>query len=223
MSEFDPIADDPARPGCESGQAALQRLLDGQPDWDTLEAAAHRAACVDCREELRLARSFAAAAAPIVPSDLAGKVLTAAIGADRRRRYVRYAGVGLALAASVFFAVVALQPPAQAITETRTIARLPGPKDTGIPQKPLGTSVLEARDAIVALTRRAAAETRETSATLMPNPKFGALPTAGDGLDPLADARAGAARSVEPLTHSARRALNLFLRAAEPSNKSAVQ
>jgi len=49
------------------------------------------------------------------------------------------------------------------------------------------------------------------------------MPDAGAGLEPLADARAGAARSVEPLPTSARRALTLFLRAAAPPNKQAVQ
>jgi hypothetical protein len=39
----------------------------------------------------------------------------------------------------------------------------------------------------------------------------------------LADARTGAAKSVEPLRNSARRAVNLFLRAADPPNRAAVQ
>jgi hypothetical protein len=83
--------------------------------------------------------------------------------------------------------------------------------------------VSEARDAIVSLTKRAAEETRETSATLIPNPKLGGMPDTGNSLEPLADAGAGASRSMQPLTTSARRALNLFLRAADPPNKTAVQ
>jgi hypothetical protein len=49
------------------------------------------------------------------------------------------------------------------------------------------------------------------------------MPDTGDGLEPLADAQAGAARSVDPIKSSARRALNLFMRAADPPNKPAVQ
>jgi hypothetical protein len=224
MSEPDLIADDPTRPGCEAGQAALHRLLDGEPAWDTPEAAAHRAACVDCREELALARSFAALpAAVVVPAELGGKVLQAAVTASRRRRLYRSAGVGMALAASVLVAVFLAQPTPQTVSESRMVARVPEPKNTGAAQKPLGESVSEARDAIVALTKRAADETRETSATLLPNPRLVSTPDMGGGLEPLTDAQAGAARSVEPIRTSARRALNLFLRAADPPNKQAAQ
>jgi hypothetical protein len=221
MNELDPIADDPTRPGCEAGQAALQRLLDSEAAWDTPDAAAHRATCADCREELALARTFAALPAPVtVPSELATRVHRSVARADRLRRFIRFAGPSVALAASVLVAVFVLQPAPQTITEVRTVARLPEPKQS--PQRKLGESVSEARDAIVALTRRTADETRETSSTLIPNPKLGNMPDTGEGLSPLADAQAGAVRSVEPLTSSARRALNLFLRAADPPNKPAA-
>ena len=47
--------------------------------------------------------------------------------------------------------------------------------------------------------------------------------TPGEGLEPLADARTGAARSVEPIRDSARRAVNFFLRAADPPSRKDVQ
>jgi hypothetical protein len=79
----------------------------------------------------------------------------------------------------------------------------------------------EARDAIVQLTRRAATETRDTPAGLIPSPTLTTdVPDPSGGLEPLADARAGAARSVEPMRNSARRAMNLFLRAADPPNRA---
>ena len=59
--------------------------------------------------------------------------------------------------------------------------------------------------------------------SLFPNPKLKDMPEPGEGLEPLADARAGAAKSVEPIRTSARRAFNLFLRAADPPNRPAVQ
>jgi hypothetical protein len=226
MTDPDSIADpDPARPGCESGQAALQRLLDGEPGWDSPEAAVHRAACVDCREELALARSFASAAAAVaVPGDLTGRLVKTTVSAHRRRQLTRYIGAGFILAASLLVAVFATDAPKQTITETRSVALVPPPKQDETPTRPLGESVSEARDAIVQLTRRAAAETRDTPAGFLPNPNLTRdVPDPGEGLEPLADARTGAARSVEPLRNSARRAVNLFLRAADPPSRAAVQ
>jgi hypothetical protein len=225
MSDFEPIADpDLARPGCKPARAAIQRLLDREPNWDSPEAAAHRAGCRDCREELALARSMSGALTPpAFPSELTGRVVNSAVSAHRKRRLTRYAGAGAVVAASVLVAVLVLQPRTQTITETRTVATVTKPTDRPAPQKPLGEAVSEARDALVSLTRRTASETRDTSASLVPSPKLPDMPDAGAGLEPLADARAGAARSVEPIQTSARRALNLFLRAADPPNKQAVQ
>jgi hypothetical protein len=225
MSDPEPTTDPAiARPGCEPARAALQRLLDREPNWDTREAVAHRAGCLDCREELALARSMSGALTPAAfPSELTGRVVGAAVSAHRKRRLAWYAGAGAAVAASVLVAALVLQPRTQTITETRTVAAVTRPAEPPAPQRPLGEAVSEARDALVALTRRTATETRDTSASLMPTPKLPDMPETGAGLEPLADARAGAARSVEPLQTSARRALNLFLRAADPPNKQAVQ
>jgi hypothetical protein len=66
---------------------------------------------------------------------------------------------------------------------------------------------------------RTAAETRDGSARLLPSPKMPELPDTGEHLEPLADARTGAARSVEPLTSSARRAVNFILGAADPPSR----
>jgi hypothetical protein len=223
MSDVDPIAES-ARPGCEPARAALHRLLDGEPNWDRPEAAAHRAGCLDCREELVLARRLPGAVTrPVVPAGLTSRIVDAAVARHRRDRFLRYGGLGAALAASVLIAVFVVRPARQTITETRSLAKLPGPKDDRPVTKPLGESVSEARDALVSLTRRTADETRATSVALVPSPKLADAPDSGEGLEPLADAQVAAGRSVEPIKTSARRALNLFLRAADPSNKPAVQ
>lgn len=222
MTEFDPIADrDPARPECAAGQAALQRLLDGETNWDTPEAAAHRAECIPCREELALAGALGQSMDVVVPVELTDRVLKTAVTAHRRRWTVRYVGAGLALAASVLLAVVKFQP-------TQTVQSVPGPVAVAPkvdpqlangPTKPLGESVSEARDAIFSLANRKATETRDQSTKLLPNPKMPEPPNGDDRLEPLAEARTGAARSVEPIRDSARRAINFFARAAEPSQK----
>jgi len=160
--------------------------------------------------------------APAVPAGLTDRIVGAAVTRARRGQAFRYAGLGAALAASIVVAVIAVQPSRQSITETPTVAALPHPKGDAPPAKPLGEAVSEARDALVSLTRRTAAETRDTSVALVPNPKLPDMPDPG-GLESLADAQGAASRSVEPIKTSARRALNLFLRAADPANKPAVQ
>lgn len=225
MTDADTTTDrDPARPGCEVAQAALQRLLDRDAPWDSPEAAAHRTGCIACRDELALAHTLTAVPREVVvPSGLSGRIVTGAIKSDRRRRMARYAAIGGALAASVVAATILLQPPAQTITERPSVAMLPRPKDQPAPTRPLGESVSEARDALVSLTRRTANETRDTSVSLIPNPKLPDMPTAGDRLEPLANAPSSAAKSVEPIKTSAQRAVNLFLRAADPPNRPTVQ
>lgn len=222
MTDFDPIADrDPSRPECAVGQAALQRLLDGDANWDTPDAASHRVECIACREELALAGSLGRSMTVVVPAELTDRVLKTAVSAHRRRWTIRYAGAGLALAASIVLAVMKFQP-------TQTVESVPGPvavaprvepQIANGPMKPLGESVSEARDAIFSLANRKATETRDQSTILLPNPKMPETPAGDNRLEPLADARTGAARSVEPIRDSARRAINFFARAAEPSQK----
>jgi hypothetical protein len=203
---------DLARPGCAPGQVALQRLLDGDPGWDTPEAEAHRASCLDCREELALARGFVRLPAPVVPADLAARVFDAALTDRRRRRRLRFAGAGLALATSILVGIFAVRSRIEAQTVEERSYALARPKAE--PQKPLGDAVAEARDALVALSKRTATETRDRSALLIPPTKLPDMPEPDERLEPLADARTGAARSVEPIAASARRAVNFFLRAA---------
>jgi hypothetical protein len=136
---------------------------------------------------------------------------------------MRYTVVVGALAASIVVAIVAFQPETQTITERPSVASTPQPKSEAVTSKPLGEAVSEARDALVSLTRRTTAETRDSSVSLIPDPKLPDVPGTGDGFEPLADAQAGAARSMEPITTSARRAVNLFIRAADPPNKPVIQ
>jgi hypothetical protein len=104
---------------------------------------------------------------------------------------------------------------------------MPAPKANEValtpPQKPLGESVTEARDAFVTLTVRTATEPRDRITQLLPEPKLADRPDMVEGLEPLADARSGAARSVEPIRDSALRAVNFFLKAADPPHRQNVQ
>ena len=224
MADFDPIAEaDPTRPGCEAGQTALQRLLDGEPAWDSPDAAAHREQCPDCRDELSLARSMARLPAnAVVPAGLADRVVQRSVAAHRLRQLVRYVGVGVALAASVLVAVLVIGPgkePGPDREPAPSFAQAPPSPEPGPPPRPLAEAVGEVRDALVQLTSRTANEPRERFGQLLPAPKLPGPPDAADDLQPLADARTGAARSVEPIAESARRAVNFFLRAADPPDR----
>jgi hypothetical protein len=230
MTDFDPITEsDPTRPGCAAAQAALQRLLDREPDWDTPEAASHRAGCAGCRDELTLARSINGVITPVVvPNELSGRVLNASVAAHRRRQRIRWASAAFAVAASVVIAVIALRPgPAPSPTPNPIPEREPTPlvviplqKSNEAPalakEKPLGESVSEAADAIVSLTRRTASEPKERITVLLPEPRLPGPGQPDERLDPLADAGTGAARSVEPIKDCARRAINFFIRTADP-------
>jgi hypothetical protein len=226
MTDFDPTAEpDPARPGCEPGQSALQRMLDGEAAWDTPEAAAHRTACADCREELALARSMARLPASVtVPAGLSDRIVRGAIVARRRRNLARVAGVGAAVTAGVLVAVWANRPRPELPPDTGpVVVAVPAPNQepvAAVPQKPLGETVSEARDAIVLLTKRTATEPGERIGRLLPDATLRNDPDASDELQPLAGARTGAARSVEPIRESARRAVNFFLRAADPPDRA---
>src|SRR5262249_27722884 len=151
--------------------------------------------------------------------ELTDRVLNTAVSAHRRRGAIRYAGAGLALAASIMLAGGKFQP-------TQTVVSVPGPvaaapkgepQNANGPTKPPSQSGPEARDAIVSLASRTATETRDQSTKLIPTAKMPETPAGDDRLEPLAEARTGAARSVEPIRDSARRAISYFARAAEPS------
>jgi hypothetical protein len=131
----------------------------------------------------------------------------------------------------VVIVIVALRPgPAPNPTPSPNVSPDPAPIVLNPPSKPddqsavakakpLGESVSEAADAIVTLTRRTAAEPKERITILLPEPRLAGPGQPDERLDPLADAGTGAARSVEPLKDSARRAINFFVRTADPPSR----
>jgi hypothetical protein len=131
--------------------------------------------------------------------------------------------VGIGLAAAVIVVVWANRPGAPPPDNGPTVVIVPGPNQATVavaPQKPLGEAVSEARDAIVLLTKRTATEPGERIGRLLPSPTLSDGPDTSEELQPLADARTGAARSMEPIRESARRAVNFFLRTADPPDRT---
>ena len=225
MNDFEPTPEtDPARSECAGSIAALQRMLDGEFRWDVPEAASHRAICLVCREELALAASLNRLTSHVVvPTQLGDRVLENALRSRRLRTYGRFAAGATALAACVLVAVFSFRKDDVPDPGTGAVAILPAPKPDPLPKvepkKPLGESMSEARDAIVNLTIRRANETKDQSNRLVATPKMPAATNPGDGLEPLADVRTGATRSVEPVQNSAKRAFNFLIRAADPPDR----
>jgi hypothetical protein len=168
------------------------------------------------------------AARPSVPTEWTDALLRGVL-ADRRhraRRRMRYA-VGAVLAASVLCAVTVViirgnRTEATAISlPDMALAVAPIPKTP--PAVNLHDSIVEARAAVVSLTKRTADETvdRTFSFLSVSEPR---LLTAADPwektLDPVAEsldeARVGAAAGFEPVTTSARRAVDRFFREINP-------
>jgi hypothetical protein len=216
MKPIDPNTDfAPLRPECAAAQHALQLLLDGVAVWDSPEASDHRAVCGDCRDDYALARELHAtphslSSAVVVPAELGPRIFHATVVDRRHRRLVRRVGAGAAaLAASLALAVLVVPPPNQQVRS------VPAPAAEGValqPIKPLGAAVEEARDAVLALTKRTASETRDSSVRLLPKLPDPPEPMTINLDEPLADAQASAAKSVQPLATSAKRAMQLFLK-----------
>jgi len=225
MNDFEPTPEtDPARSECAGSIAALQSLLDGEHYWDTADAASHRAICLVCREELTLAGSLNRLTSDVVvPTQLGDRVLEGALRSRRLRVYGRFFASVTALAACVLVAVFAFRKDEVPDPGTGVVAILPAPKPDPLPKiepkKPLGESMSEARDAIVNLTIRTANETKDQSNRLAATPKMPTAKNPGEGLEPLADVRTGASRSVEPVQNSAKRAFNFLIRAADPPDR----
>jgi hypothetical protein len=215
---------------CHDCQERLQCWLDGDDLGDQADLEAHLRDCSTCRELHQAARQLRAAmrliTAPMPSTDLSRRITGQVLADSRRQARLRQRYVVLAMAASVLLTVVGgyiwLRQHTPSATENLAKNReVPSPT----PAAPsLRDSVVEAGTAVVNLTRRTADGTVEPTRFLWSLP----LPTAGlndtvaleKTLEPPARSLREASQSVtqglEPVTNSARRALDLFLRELAP-------
>jgi predicted anti-sigma-YlaC factor YlaD len=204
---------------CPEFHEHLQRRLDGLPIADNGALARHLADCPDCRAlnaaATRLGDGLRLLPMPVPPVGLSAHIATQVLAERRRSRQLRQV---LALAAGLLLAV-AVGSYAWRPAGPSEVARVQ-PPDVAPAGPSLQESVAEAGSAVVSLTRRTAAETVEPTRLLWQD--FVALPTGPDAgvledtLDPparsLREAGQNVASALEPVTTSARRAVNLFLR-----------
>jgi hypothetical protein len=217
---------------CRDCREFLQRYLDGESvESAQAELAHHLTECADCRElhaaAGRLKAGLRLFVPPVPPPGLAGQIALRLLTEGKRVRRSRRAAAGFAVAAGLLLAAFpiyyafrpAIPPgnPESIRAENTSIAPQPAPS--------LRRSVEEASQAMVSLTRRAADETFDQGRILLPivlpakdvSEALDMRPVPGPSEQPLADLKQGMAAGLEPVTSSARRAVNLFLREISPT------
>lgn len=210
-------------------QEYLQHLQD---QWDrrlpvqSPEIDTHLAQCPACRERLgaalRLDRGLRLLPIPAPSPELRDRLVASLLEETRRpprlrRSWSRPLFLGLATAAGVLvaFLILARKP------EPVVVGPVPPTVKPATPS--VNENIAEATSAVTALTRRTATETVESSRMLLselalptnePAVLGGAIvpPTA-----PLRDVGQNVTTGLEPVTSSARQAVNLFLRDLVPS------
>jgi anti-sigma factor RsiW len=212
---------------CLECRDLLQQRLDGnfspacQPALDV-----HLAACPACRELHAavpcLLEGVRAQTTPLPPSGLAERIGAALLLQARRQRRTRRLSFAAAMAASIL-AILTIgyfwsrQVPGQPNPAPLVRSAEPG-KNLRSPS--LNQSVEEAGQAVLAMTRRAANETVGQGRTFLPlvlpeRPSPGVPeiePLLEQPTKSLRDIQNGMTAGLEPVTSSARRALDLFLR-----------
>ena len=111
MKDYEPPEAEPVPPECRATVELIQRALDGDATADLFDANLHTSACATCRERARAARvllsALATPAEPVaVPADFADRVVTAMWAERHTSTWRRSAAVALAaLAAAILLAV----------------------------------------------------------------------------------------------------------------------
>jgi hypothetical protein len=212
---------------CREYQELLHLYLDGAPPGPShRDADRHLADCADCRDwhaaAQRLQDGLRLFVPAVPPSALAAQIEIRILAQTNRVRRLRRIMTGLAVAASLVVAALSgyylLRPDRPAQLRAHEI---PGEPE---PSLSLQQSVAEAGQAVVSLTWRAADETMDQGRMLLPvilpgeaiaeaHPKQSQQELPDQSL---LDVKQGVAEGLEPVTTSARRAMDLFLREIPP-------
>jgi hypothetical protein len=217
---------------CHAYQSLLQQRLDGTP-VESPEALEHARTCADCRAleaaARRLEDGLRRLASPLPPPDLAQRIADRVLSDRRRveRRARRSLAATLALAACLLVALALRldwrtaadvgdgEPSAQ------NVAKVPlAPQKQPAPPT-LRESVAEAGGAVASLTNQTADEAMASTRWLVPRVPTPQLPevklsSIEPPTAPLREAGEGVSAGLEPVTNSARRAVDLFLRELPP-------
>jgi len=220
---------------CSEFQNWLQERLDGEAANGN-DTDGHLPVCSSCREleaaAGRLVRVLKTRVPPMPPSEMTDQIVSLVVSDlayqhQIRKRWNRRLATTAALAASVVLAI------AWGYSWWQT-NRKPGPsnpelvatqEEKSAPAQPRPSlNIQEAGSAFVALVNRTADETVGQGRVLLPQgvsaPALSASqdwqPSLEPGAESLREAQEGVALGFEPVTSSARRAVNLFLREIPP-------
>jgi hypothetical protein len=207
---------------CRECQEWIQRALDGEAfAAEQLVLDAHVAICASCRDlrarSKQLLNGLHALNSPAPPADLPLRIGRAVMAQVRLRLVFRRAALVSAAAASIVAILSASHFWPRG--SDKSIVVVPQP-DSSARSLTLNRSVTVAGEAVLAITRRAADETMDHGRILLPaafsDAPRAAVPELGLLLGPpsqsLREIQDNMTAGLEPVTSSARRAVNLFLR-----------
>jgi hypothetical protein len=196
------------RSNCREALDWLQRRLDGAGTAMPASVAEHKRDCADCRERIQAANHLLAAlgtrSVRRLPTPLMTERIIRAVERDRRQlRLRRWAAVGTALAAAIVLSVW-LSNAAQRSATAPSLRR----------------DAVDAGQAVVSFSKRAAIETVGESRLLVPQVEMPKIVNSSLALAvaPIENTGRNMADGLAPVANSARRAVNLFF--GEPGRPS---
>ena len=210
---------------CSAFEEALQVYLDGSHELPPA-CQAHQAACARCRSHYlaaqRLTTSLRNRSPVSLPDGLTDRLVNSILAdaGGTARREPHWSERLLVVVAAAACLLLALSLSSRwSMKPTEAPLPAPAPYIAASPQPPAPISVdqslNEASAAIASLTRKTASQTPDPAKWLpaeplkMTDPLPDPIPPAAQSL---AEIRQGAASGFEPMTNSARRAFNLFVR-----------
>ena len=208
---------------CIEFQHQLQLRLDGELQIDSLGVEQHVLQCAKCRAlesaVQRLECGLGIGAAVALPPGLSERIVRHVLAARRARRRYRRGVLSAAVAATLLLAAfIAYSRLRVSPGDAPAPVAKTAPTNEPPPAVALQRSVREAGSALVSLMGRTADEAIEQGRILFPSSLARTAVVDGDSspLDPpvrsLREAGEGVSAGLQPVTRSARRAVDLFLR-----------
>ena len=221
---------------CSEFENYLQQRLDGDIRANGVDIERHLAACRSCRElqsaAMRLIRALEAKATPAPPDRMSDQLVSLLLGEVASQRRVRKLWSRSLIAAAVAACLLITIAFGNSWWRTRPRPATPRANDfvkkeeESFPQQTRPSiNIRDAGSALVALVNRTADETVGQGRVLLPQtisaPTLQVPEDWQSSLEPetqsLRQAQEGVVTGFEPVTGSARRAVNLFLREIAPT------
>ena len=188
---------------CDLALTVLQRRLDGEFAHTTPEVDAHLASCATCHSRFAAAELFLHAYPPRPRAGFVDRITVAVRRDARNREVTRWAAVSVAIAAAILIALRLAWPHAPA--DLPPIVKAPsGPS--------VEDRIAQARTTVVAWRDAATQKVKVPSDWPAMTPNKDLATAFEPAKATFADASKGLASGIEPITDSAKRAMNLFRR-----------